>query len=223
MTVKEISAAIYNHLVTALQGYNANPSVSLEQLEDEVIAERQQVLKEYILNGVINLEELYSALNCVDVDCSYMSKCCDLQAGKKALHFEIPPIMHIAGAPSIKFIGSIDRQVKYKVYIDDSYKYHEYKRRKSDAPYVYLDTAINSNGNIDGYIFNLDFVKTISVVALFSDPRKLLEWDCCSGDPDKYLECGLLSNEIIRRLSSKYMAWYKSAQTPVNYNNQQPR
>jgi hypothetical protein len=37
------------------------------------------------------------------------------------------------------------------------------------------------------------------------------------------LECGLLSNEIIRRLSSKYMSWYKAAQSPVNYNNQQPR
>ena len=39
MTIKEVSAAIYNHVVTALQGYNANPTISLEQLEDEVVAE----------------------------------------------------------------------------------------------------------------------------------------------------------------------------------------
>lgn len=223
MTVKEISAAIYNHVVTALQGYNANPAISLEQLEDEVIAERQQVLKEYILNGVINIDELYLALNCVEVDCDYMSKCCDLPVGKKALHFEIPPIMNVSGGGQVKFIGSVDRQVKYTVYTDDSYRFHEYRRRKNKAPYVYLDTTINSNGNIDGYIFGSDMVKYISVIALFADPRKLLEWDCCSGDVDKYLEMGVLSNEVIKRLSAKYLAWYKQAQTPVNYNTQQPR
>jgi hypothetical protein len=88
---------------------------------------------------------------------------------------------------------------------------------------VYLDTTINSNGNIDGYIFNAPMVKYISVIALFADPRRLLEWDCCSDDEGTYLECGVLSNEIIKRLSAKYLAWYKQAQTPVNYNTQQPR
>lgn len=222
MTIKEVSAAIYNHVVTALQGYNANPTISLEQLEDEVVAERQQILKEYILNGVMNIDELYLSLNCVEVNCDYMSKCCNLPVGEKALHFEIPPIMNVSGGGQIKFIGSIDRNTKYTVYTDDAYRYHKYKRIKNKTPYVYLDTSLNANGNMDGYIFNADLVKFISVTALFADPRKLLEYDCCNDD-DKYLEMGVLSNETIKRLSAKYLAWYKQAQTPVNYNTQQPR
>ena len=39
----------------------------------------------------------YMEINCIEVDCDYMSKCCDLQVGEKALHFEIPPIIYING------------------------------------------------------------------------------------------------------------------------------
>jgi hypothetical protein len=83
--------------------------------------------------------------------------------------------MNIKGANTVKFIGSIDRAVKYKVYTDDSWKYHIYNKRSGNKPYVYLDLSVNKNGNIDGYIFNAPMVKFISVIALFSDPRKLLE------------------------------------------------
>lgn len=120
MTIEAIAAAIYNHLQNGLSGANANPKISMEQLQDEVVAERDQIIKEYLLNGVINLDDLYLSINCVEVNCDYMSKCCDLQAGEKALHFEIPPVMHVTGSESIKFIGSIDRSVKYKVYTDNA-------------------------------------------------------------------------------------------------------
>lgn len=86
-----------------------------------------------------------------------------------------------------------------------------------------MDTAINSNGNIDGYIFNVPMVKYISVIALFKDPRKLLEWDCCNENDESYLDQGILSNEIIKRLSYKYLQWYKQAPTPVTNNTQQPK
>ena len=65
-------------------------------------------------------------------------------------------------------------------------------------------------------------VKYISVIALFKDPRRLLEWDCCS-DGESYLDQGILSNEIIKRLTYKYIQWYKQAPTPVTNNNQQPK
>ena len=222
MTIEAIAAAIYNHLQNGIAGANANPKISMEQLQDEVVAERDQIIKEYLLNGVINLDDLYLSINCVEVNCDYMSKCCDLQAGEKALHFEIPPIMYVTGSESIKFIGSIDRSVKYKVYTDNAWRYHKYKKRGGNKPYVYLDTSINRNGNIDGYIFNAPFVKNISVVALFQDPRRLMEWDCC-GDDLVYLDLGIVSNEIIKRLSYKYLQWYKQAPTLVTNNTQQPK
>jgi hypothetical protein len=151
-----------------------------------------------------------------------MSKCCQLPLGEKALHFEIPPIMYINGVNTIKFIGSIDRKFKYTVYTDDSYRFHSYRKRGANKPYVYVDTAINSNGNLDCYIFNAPMVKYISVVALFQDPRKLMEWDCCNANPDSYLDCGILSDEIIKRLSEKYLRWYRQNQVPTLPNNQMP-
>lgn len=223
MTIEQISSAVYNNIVTGLAGISSNPKISIEQLQDEVIAERNQILREFLLKGILNVEEQFHAINCIEVNCQSMSKCCDLSIGQKALHFEIPTIIYLNGISTIRFIGSIDRAEKYKIYTDDSYKFHKYKKRNSNKPYVYVDPTVNSNGNIDGYIFNVPFVKYISVIALFQDPRKLLEWDCCSENPEIYLECGILSDEIIKRMTEKYIRWYKSAATPPMINNQQPR
>ena len=217
-----IASAIMNHVYSGTSGLNSNLKISHEQLMDEVVAERNIILKEYLLKGILNFQEMFSAINCVEVNCDYMSKCCQLPLGKKALHFEIPPIMYINGVNTIKFIGSIDRKFKYIVYTDDSYRFHSYKKRGANKPYVYVDTAINSNGNLDCYIFNAPMVKYISVVALFQDPRKLMEWDCCNENIDSYLDCGILSDEIIRRLSEKYLRWYRQNQVPTLPNNQMP-
>ena len=223
MTIEAIASAVYNHIQNGTSGMSSNPKISLEQLQDEVVAERMQVVKEYLLNGVLNLEELFLSLNCVEVNCDNMSKCCNLPVGQKALHFEIPPVVFINGSDTIKFIGSIDRAVRYKVYTDESWRYHIYNKRRGNKPYVYVDTSINSNGNLDCYIFNAPMVKFVSVVALFADPRRLLEWDCCNDNPDAYLDCGILSNEVIKRLSYKYLQWYKQAPTVPTNNNQQPK
>lgn len=213
-----------NHVYSGTSGLNSNLKISHEQLMDEVVAERNIILKEYLLKGILNFQEMFSAINCVEVNCESMSKCsCILgDLGEKALHFEIPPIMYINGVNTIKFIGSIDRKFKYIVYTDDSYRFHSYKKRGANKPYVYVDTAINSNGNLDCYIFNAPMVKYISVVALFQDPRKLMEWDCCNENIDSYLDCGILSDEIIKRLSEKYLRWYRQNQVPTLPNNQMP-
>lgn len=223
MTIEQIASAVYNNTVTGLAGITSNPKISVEQLQDEVVAERNQIMREFLLKGILTLDELFLAINCIEVDCDYMSKCCDLQVGEKALHFEIPPIIYINGIDTIRFVGSIDRHTRYNIYTDESYRFHKYRKNKPGSPYVYIDTAINSNGNMDGYIFNVPFVKYISVIALFLDPRKLLEWDCCSENPEVYLDCGILSDEIIRRLTEKYIRWYRSFETPITPNTQQPK
>lgn len=222
MTIKQIASAVLNHIYDGLKGAVANIAVSVEQLEDEVVAERNTIIKEYLLKGALDLQEMYLSIDCVEVNCDSMAKCCDPdinQFGKKALHFEIPPIVFLNGIPTIKFIGSIDRTVAYKVYTDNSYKYHKYKKRNADRPYVYVDTTINSNGMIDCYIFNMPLVKTIAVVAMFYDPRQLMAFNCCA-DEDLYTECGLITNDIIHRLTQKYMMWYRQGMLPQVPNTQ---
>lgn len=224
MTIDAIASAIYNDVMSGLRGITSNPTMSIEQLKDEVIAERNIIMREYLLKGVINLNELFLAINCIEVNCESMSKCnCifeGVQIGEKALHFEIPPIVYLNGIDTVKFIGSIDRKIRYNVYTDEAYRFHQYKKRGSQEPYVYIDTAINGNGNMDGYIFNLPFVKYISIVALFLDPRRLLEWDCCAENSEAYLECGILSDEIQKRLTEKKVRLYRQLLAPALPNTQ---
>ena len=46
MTVEEIASAIYNNIEAGLVGIHVNPTISLEQLEDEVVATREAVIFE---------------------------------------------------------------------------------------------------------------------------------------------------------------------------------
>lgn len=46
MELSKIASAVYNDLESGLSGFNANPNISLEQLEDECIETRLAVIKE---------------------------------------------------------------------------------------------------------------------------------------------------------------------------------
>jgi hypothetical protein len=46
MELSKIASAIYNDLQSGLVGFNANPTISLEQIEDECVEKRQAVIKE---------------------------------------------------------------------------------------------------------------------------------------------------------------------------------
>lgn len=47
MTINEISSAIYNDIMSGLVNITSDRNISLEQLEDEVVEERQAVIKEW--------------------------------------------------------------------------------------------------------------------------------------------------------------------------------
>jgi hypothetical protein len=74
---------------------------------------------------------------------------------------------------------------------------------------------------IDGYIFNAPLVKMISVVAVFLDPRKLIEFNCCA-DEEIVTDCGIISNDIVHRLTQKYAMWYRQNALPPIPNTQSP-
>lgn len=46
MTVDELTSAIYNDTVAGLVGINSNPTISLDQLADEVVDTRAAVVLE---------------------------------------------------------------------------------------------------------------------------------------------------------------------------------
>ena len=207
MIIKKLADAIYNDVVSGLQGYHHNPSISMDQLEDDVVDERLQILNEHFIKGNLPIKDLVTAVNCIPVDCKDLERCrCRESIGTTpTAHFEMPQVFN----SYIDYVGSIDRQVPFMFYTS-SYQwnfYHKFRKRGKNKPFVFIDTSPNENGMYDAYIFNAPMIKQISVVAIFKDPRQLENYACCSDLDDDNLS--FLNNEIKRRLTEKKLRYYR--------------
>lgn len=212
MTINEISSAIYNDIMSGLSNMTSDPNISIEQLEDEVVEERQVVIKEWWYKNVINTKDLMLSINCVPVDCKDPSRCCNYSnMGNLTHHFEIPQLMNDLGEDAIEFIGSTDRETQFKFYTTTSYQYHKYKRNFKNEPYVYIETTPNEHGMYDGWIYNAPFIKYISIIGIFKDPRQLEYFDCCHNY--EYLDIGPISSEVKKRLTQRKFYYYRQAYT----------
>lgn len=208
MELSKIASAVYNDIMAGLAGMNANPTISMEQLEDEVVEVRQTVIKDFYSKNILNKNDLMMAINCVEVDCKDQGKCCKFDANKNALHFEIPQLMDGLGDDAIFYVGSVDRHQPYSVFFEPSImKFYKYRMRGKDQPYVYIEKTPNENNMYDGWIFNVPFVKYITVIGIFKDLRQLEEYNCCQSP--EYLDFGFISNEVKNRLTKAKMQYYR--------------
>ena len=217
----KLASAIYNDIVSGLQGYNSNPSLSLEQLEDDIIDERLQLIKEYSLKGILPKRELLTSINCIDVECKDFTSCrCNSEfSGIPTLHFEIPQLLtDFEGC--IEYIGSIDKRLPFVFYFSPStFKYHKYRKRNSNKPYVYIDTTPNENNMNDCWVFNAPLLKKVSIIAIFKDPRQV----CICSDEDEIGSQTFLDAEIKRRVTEKKIKYYRQLAHPVMPNDQKPK
>lgn len=218
----KLASAIYNHLVTGLRGYHQNPTISIEQIEDEIVETRLQIIKEYLAKNLLPREELLTTINCVTVDCQDLERCCSVKSenGTPVAHFEIPQLVHDFGTGSIAYVGSPDRQNPFIVYINSNFKntLQKYRRRGKDKPYVMIDPAPNADGFCDCYIFNAPYIKKVSVVGLFKDLRQLEELTCCVDSSE--ISTGL-DAEIKDRMIKKLMSYYRAYPTQTKPNTQE--
>lgn len=220
--ISKLASAIYNDIVSGLKGYHSNPSMSLEQLEDEVVEERLEVIKEYSLKGVLPVKDLLTSINCVQVDCKSLDRCkCGKGTeGRPIAHFQIPQILNDYGDKAIEYIGSTDRQMPF-IYYTSSYfwNYVKHRKRGKQKPFVFIDITPNENGMLDCFLFNSPLIKQVSVVAIFKDPRQLEEYSCCSEqESDNF---GFLTSVIKERLTKKKIYYYRQLSAPILPNNQQ--
>lgn len=156
------------------------------------------------------------SINCIEVDCKDQNKCpCGKNIpGKVAQHFEIPQLMDGLGAAALLFVGSTDKSTAYNIYYNlESIRFQKYRRFSSTQPYVYVDKTPNENGMCDCWIFNAPFVKYVSVVGIFKDPRQLERYNCC--ESTSYLDMGSVSSEIIRRILAKKASLYRVMTPPA--------
>lgn len=219
----KLAAAIYNDVVSGLRGYSSTSTMSLEQLEDDIIDERLLIIKEYSLKGLIPKRDLLMSINCIKVDCKDLENCmCGRSVdGTPAFHFEIPQLLTEFDG-GIEYIGSIDKGLPFLWYTNPTVmQYHKYRTRAKNKPYVYVDVTPNSNNMYDCWVFNLPVLKQVSVIGIFKDPRQLEDYGCC---PDLDINnMTFIDAEIKKRLTEKKLRYYRQLAAPVLPNTQEPR
>lgn len=222
MIYNKLASAIYNDIVSGLRGMHANPTMSIKQLEDDIVDERLQIIKEYSLKGILPKNDLLLSINCIDVDCKSLERCdCGKGGDTPVAHFEIPQLLNDFGELSIDYIGSTDRQLPFIYYTSSSaWMYHQYRKRGRNKPYVYIDVTPNENNMYDCFIFNAPYIKQVSVVAIFKDPRQLEMYNCC---PEVDIEnLTFINTEIKKRLTEKKLRYYRQLAAPIISNDQVP-
>lgn len=221
--IEKLASAIRNDVVAGLRGYHTNLSMSMEQLCQDIVDERLQILKEYSLKGVLPLRDLYLSINCIQVDCKNIERCrCntyDSYSEQPMAHFEIPQILNDYGNLSIDYIGSTDRQLPFVFYTSaTAFRYHKYRKRGKNKPYVWIDTTPNENGMYDCFVFNAPLLDRVSISAIFKDLRQLDKFECCTDLQDDNMT--FINNEIKKRLTEKKIRYYR-ALAPNNVPNDQ--
>lgn len=223
MELNKLASAILNDILSGLRGITSNISLSVEQLEDDIVDERLTIIKEYALKGLLPVKDLVTSINCLEVDCKPIENCnlCNSNLNVRETnipHVEIPQIVTDLGVDAIQYFGTVDRNTPFKIYTDISYQYHKYNRWLGRKPYIYIDTTPNENGMYDCYIFNAPLIKTLSIIAVFKDPRQLEQFTCCNAE--EVSNMNFLTNDIKRRITEKKVRWYRSLSAPNLPNDQ---
>ena len=155
------------------------------------------------LSGKVETSSLIQSLNCIPVDCEAISLCCGIETFDNKLHFKIPKLATYVGSP-ISFIGLVDRSEEFMFSIGGTWKSKAGGKYTKHLPYVWINAEMT-----DGFIFNppTDDIATISIDAIFEDPRTLADYACCPDDVDVSIPQWMAS-EIITRLTGEYASNY---------------
>lgn len=216
--LEKLSSAIYNNVNNGLKGTNINNPLTLEQIEDSIISERLLLIKEYSRQGLLPVNDLAMSINCLPVDCKSIEKCCSSD-DTNVRHIEVPQIANDFGNKGILYLGSVDRQIPFRIYTDHTYRYHNLKRSKKKRPYVWLDVTPNENNKNDVFIFGAPFIQVASITAVFKDPRQVLDYMCCSNDEVLH-NFSFLDKEIEKRVSNQYIEYYRRLAIATTPNDQ---
>ena len=230
-SIRKLADAIANDVRSGLRGMHQNMSMSIEQLEEEIVQIRLLIIKEYMIKGILPVQDLLVSLNCIPVDCESLDKCrCNSSScGNPIAHFQIPQLLFDYGLKkSIYYIGSTDKQNQFLVYtkpINSVNTIQKYRKRGKDKPWVYIDVTPNSEGLLDCYIFQAPLIKQVSVIGIFKDPRQLEDFQCnCEDEPEietkMDVNFNFIDTVIKERLTKQKLYYYRQMSAPLLPNDQ---
>lgn len=220
----KLASSIYNDVMSGLRGYTSNISMSLDQLEDEIVDERLAIIKEYSLKGILPNKDLYFTINCIETDCKSLDNCVNACFSTTPIvHFAIPQIVNDYGEKSIEYLGSTDHLNQFLVVNSHSaLRSQNYRKRGKNKPTVFINTSPNEDNLYDCFVFNAPMLSNVTIVAIFKDLRQVKEmFNCEDVDIDNM---NFIDNEVRRRLIEKKVRWYRQLAPPiVSPNDQTPK
>ncbi len=228
-STKRLADAIINDIYGGLKGYHSNLSISKEQLEQDIVDLRLLIIKEYMLKGILPIQDLLTSINCIPVDCDSLDKCkCNISAidPTPTAHFQIPQLLFDYGlGKAIYYIGSTDKQRSFIVYTKPLTKIstiQKYRKRGKNKPWVYIDVTPNSEGLLDCYIFGAPLIKQVSVIGIFKDPRQLEEFQCSCGNEVTQMDTNFnfIDTAIKERLTKQKLLYYRQIIPSLKSNDQ---
>jgi hypothetical protein len=76
---------------------------------------------------------------------------------------------------------------------------------------------------LDCYVFNAPFLKQISIVGVFKDPRQLNKYNCCNVDDLQGVDNNIsfIDQLIKEKLTKEKLYYYRQLATPRLPNDQQ--
>lgn len=100
----------------------------------------------------------------------------------------------------------------------DEFNYYYYKSviQYINTKYNFCD--MNQQEDDDLRVFNAPLIKTLSIIAVFKDPRQLEQFTCCNAE--EVSNMNFLTNDIKRRITEKKVRWYRSLAAPNLPNDQ---
>jgi hypothetical protein len=202
-TLEKITYAVKNNLEAGLKttaGYN----FSLDQLEAQVISERNALIKQMEMQGVVDYSDLLQEINCIELDCKDLGLCCETSTKQPTLHFILPAFNHL------DYIGLATQDTPFKVYDNIGFKYNKYRdSRLTNRPYIQFR---NKDGVIHGFVFNAPThnLKYLSARLVLENPLEVNRYDCCTLNPreDRFPIPDYMVQQIIDGITSKWASWY---------------
>ena len=227
MYIEKLASAIKNDVVSGLRGYHQNLSMNMEQLQDEIVACRLEIIHQYFLKGQFPVKDLLLSINCIDVDCKSLERCsCNKVNEDDTLvaHFEIPQLITYYGKQAIDYIGSTDRRNKFNIITSlTELDNRKYRKRNSNKPYVWIDYSPNENGMLDCFLFNAPLLEQVSIVGIFKDPRQLTKYNCCNNQEliGHDTNMSFIDQLVKDKLTKEKIYYYRQLQVPRLPNDQQ--
>lgn len=216
----EIASIVDSDVRTGLRGVG-NFSYAFEMLEREVPVSRNRIISKDFRTPGNRLEECMQTLNGITVDTAQLSK---WSGGKDRprFHFVVPNlVLEIGPDYCIDYLGAPDRMSpSWKVYINEGYQKHRYRPATAKLPFVYIDPTPRPDGYLDAFLFNfVGNIQAVSMTAILENPEDASYFPPFA-NYEHFPAPASMIEEIIRRLSAKYMAAYRQAHAPNQSNKQ---